>query len=46
VHAAQPQPPGLAPAQGLVLNEVQYERFSGQPEDRVEKSVPLEPEDL
>jgi tRNA pseudouridine38-40 synthase len=36
VHAAQPQPPGLAPAQGLVLIKVQYERFSDFQGDRVE----------
>jgi len=28
VHAAQPQPPGLAPAQGLVLKKVQYKSDS------------------
>lgn len=46
VHAAQPQPPGLAPAQGLVLKKVQYERLFGQPGDWVENPVPLEPEDV
>ena len=44
VQAAQPQPPGLAPAQGLVLKEVRYEQYSDLIGDRGDSPMKLETE--